>query len=378
MSITLKDIPFSIRENDHTHSDGCTKRLESLPIGFHCTPAHPIWARQIWQHLDNHDQLDVGSMKDQGIDGNSLFSNTTITQVDEPWTYMQWYELYYYALDKLGPSLPAYLGGMMGTSTFVLGEEVLCTSPNLRSIFSFWDQRLSMIDPLSTFTCEKTNGGVRIYVSYAVSGSIETYFALGGLAMINVAHRMTTGMPITTGANLNMHNPHSLTELMQDQCQIKIDSWSKKRDLHCPSNPSQTAQIEVNISDRLLDATSPSWDAVRHTRAMRRFEETTTPLAEVSGTCISDLAESIQLTCLAPLTSIQMAEKLGISESGYRKRLAQCGTSHKVLQRSCIAFNVESLERRGCSRAEIVRMTGIDARRLDRILDQAVTKMARF
>lgn len=377
MSITIKGIPFSIRE---AHADVASKRLESLPIGFHLTSAHPIWSRQIWQHLHNQDQLDVGSMKDQGIDVIGLFSNTNATKVltDERWTYKKWFDLYYHALDKLGPSLPAYLGGMMGTSTFVLGEEVVCTSPNLRSIVSFWDQRLSMIDPLATFNCEKTNVGVRISLSYALSGSIETYFALGGLAMINVGHRMTTGMPITTGANLNFPNPHSLTELMQDQCQIKIDSWSKKRDLFCPSHPSQIAQIEVNISDRLLNATSPSWDAARHTRAMRRFEEIATPLNEVSGTCISELAESIQLTSLAPLTSIQMAAKLGISESGYRKRLAQSGTSHKVLMRSCIAFNVESLERRGCSRAEIVRMTGIEARRLDRILDQAVTKMARL
>ena len=360
MSITLKAIPISNGES--------AKRLMIPPVAFLESPAHPIWSRIIWRTLEASEKLNTQELMDSGVSGQALWSDPNTPEDMTHWTYGNWFSLYEYAYQKLGSHLPARLGSMMSTACFVYGEEILLTSPNLRSVFEFWDAKLCLIDPLSEFTIDKVRGGLKISVAYPLSGHIETYFATGALSMINVAHFITTGTWIKEGVRLNIPERDNLKTVTESLCKVVIDSY-KPSPRGSLTQPKRKAQLEITISDKMLDRTSPSCDAVRHLSAMRHFDRRTAPLNQVEPSQkLPHLVESIQLTALAPMTVVQMAEKIGMSESAYRRGLSDSGTSHKQIQKSCIAYNVKSLRNRGCSRSEIVEKTGIEARRLDRML----------
>jgi hypothetical protein len=307
-------------------------------------------------------------MMARGINEQSLWSNSQTPEGVSMWTYGNWFALYEYAYYKLGSDLPARLGGMMTTACFVRGEEILCTSPNLRSFLEFWNVNLSELDPMSQFSMERIRGGQKVSVAYPLSGHIETYFATGALAMINVAHLMMTGSWIQSGVNFNIPERDRLKRVTEQECNVVIDSYKPWR-RGSLTQPKRRPQLEITFTDEMLNRVSPSWDAQRHLAALRQFEKHTEPLHHVSPYQeLPNMVESIQLTALSPMTVVQMAEKIGMSESAYRRGLSESGTSHKQIQKSCIAYNVKSLRNRGCSRSEIAQITGIEARRLDRML----------
>lgn len=325
----------------------------------------------IYRLLENEDRIDAESLSQIDCEIETLWP------VDDNghkgWNYRQWFELYNYAHDRCGPEVASRLGGMMTLSSFAFGEEIITTSPNLRAILEFWFAKLGTIDAMHSFELEKVRGGLKVYVTYPLSGSIEAYFATGALSMINVVHHMATGSKMTTGIDLNFGDPHKIKGATQRELGVEIDSYCSKRDAVCAAAPSRKAQVEIFITNRLLDRNSPSWDARRHTAALKRFDDHKEPLHAVrQNTALPQLAESIQLTALVPMTVTQMAEKLGLSDSHYRRLMFEAGTSHKEMQKACVSYNVRSLLKRGCSRGEIVRITGIEARRLDRMLGSEI------
>ena len=359
MPITLKPIPISNGE--------CAKRLILPPVRFLQSPAHPVWSRQIWRTLESENLLDTKDMMSRGINEQSLWPDGGPSDDVSVWTYGNWFSLYEYAHGKLGSDLPARLGSMMTAACFVRGETILCTSPNLRSFFEFWNVSLSALDPMAEFTMERIRGGLKISVNYPLSGHIETYFATGALSMINEAHRIMTGSCIQSGVNFNIPERDRLKAATERECHVVIDSYKESR-RGSLTQPKRKPQLEITFTDEMLNRVSPSWDAKRHANALRQFELDNEPLHHVSPKGLPIVVESIQLTALAPMTVVQMAEKIGMSESAYRRGLSKSGTSHKEIQKSCLAYNVKSLRNRGCCRSEIAQITGIEARRLDRML----------
>ncbi len=83
---------------------------------------------------------------------------------------------------------------------------------------------------------------------------------------------------------------------------------------------------------------------------------------------LRDRVISHQLTNIKPMSLEQMAERVDMRPENYRKKLRECGTSHRQIVKDCVTYNAEKMVQIGMTQSEISTRMSLSPARLRRYM----------
>jgi hypothetical protein len=320
-------------------------------------PAHPLWARICWRFIDDSDVLDREEIARRGIDGDSLWHTGDVNA----FTYGQWFALLEYAFEKIGPLTGVHLAVIAKRWSPPFTEVIRNTAPDLRSFFHFWEFNGLELDISHTFKSTPVRGGMRYDLDYAMSGKIEQAFAWSCIAIVANVINVVLGRETVTAFRVNME----VRQMVMDYGSAQVGVRMERGELSDPT-------ISFVLADEDLDNPSVGGDNTRFTLAIAEFNQLCHTMREAQpDVTLRDRVISHQITNIKPLSLEQMAEKVSMRAENYRKKLRECGTSHRQIVKDCVTYNAEKMVTLGMSQSEISDRMGLSPARLRRYMSES-------
>lgn len=317
--------------------------------------AHPLWGRIIWRTLKQNEKLDIKELERRGVHIKSLWDADFSSY---PFTYAQWFTLLEYAYEQLGPNCGIDLAVHALQHAAPYTETITATCPSARAWFHFWENFGSELDVTHQFRSKRLRGGMAFEIDYRMGGIIEEAFAMSCIAIIVNTLQTIVGSFVVQEFVVNFN-----------MCRAKQQYAESVLPVRLKQGQGTGESFSFKVSDKVLDAPSIGDDPVRYSNALKYFEQLTQELrSEVPKLNLADVVASLQLTSDRPLSMEKCAERLGYGIENYRKKLSQCGTSHRQVVSECVRHRAEKMIQLGQSQYQIAEKMGITQQRLKRHL----------
>ena len=318
--------------------------------------AHPLWGRIAWRLLKSYDLLDEKELESAGVQKSDLWWNGD----DGRFTYGKWFTLIQHTYNVLGPNAGVYLADAAHQTLPVYVETVQATAPNLRAFFYFWEHYGSDLDLSHSFTSRNISGGVSYSVDYSMSGIFEQAFSLSCMMLILNAVQNCYGNRLPLKITVNFDISDFVMQAAEEVLGAKL---CRAKDRHAPS-------FAFQVTNEVLDEPSVGSDEPRFLQAIEEFKALCQAMRDsMARPSLADIVVSHQITSNKVISMEQMAERVDMKVENYRKKLRECGTSHRALVKECVNYNAEKMISIGMSQADICRKMGMSQARLRRYLN---------
>jgi hypothetical protein len=275
-------------------------------------------------------------------------------------TYKDWFAMLDVGRHLIGPNFAINVSKYVGLQMYPFMEELTATTPDLYTIFKFWTDYSSSVEPMIDVALEKHPWGASLIVRYPLKGSLLEAFALSSCALVSDMVHAIAGRRITEGLEINLPNNNNQMAKFEDEHRIKIDRYAVKPTLTKTHQPCFTYKIK----NELLYMPGIGRDCVRFNLSSRRFLEQAAKVAQLYPvTRVSEHAACIQSSAHKILTVDEMAEILGYQSRSYTRLLKAEGYTHKAIVRSTLSNQIKTLTKLGFTQQETSDKLGINSNR---------------
>ena len=197
-----------------------------------------------------------------------------------------------------------------------------------------------------------------------MSGKIEQAFALSAIGILANVINVVLGRETVTTFRVNSE----MSQMVMEHGSAQIGVWIERAELTDPT-------ISFVVANDDLDNPSVGGDTKRFALAITEFNQLCEKLKQAKpDLTLRDRVISHQITNLKPMSLEQMAEKVDMRAENYRKKLRECGTSHRQIVKDCVTYNAEKMITLGMTQSEISGRMGLSPARLRRYLSDAVVE----